>query len=87
MRLQFVERLAALTMKSFGIDRRAALMRLTLFWAGLGALCLAGYAWAPIEKMTITRRGTEVPLDVLLAGCGGLFLLFALVCFLSRLSR
>ncbi len=83
MRIGFIENVARQSMTRKGISRNAALVRIGLGFGGLGLGCAAIWLYAPIEKMTITRRGTEVPLEFLLPGMAGLLIGFGLLCLLS----
>ncbi|NKX46126.1 hypothetical protein [Roseicyclus persicicus] len=83
MRIGVIERLAAQTMAARGMTRAQALRRHALVWGGLGALCLGAAQAGPVAGLMLARRGAEVPLAVLLTGCGGLFLALAAAFLLS----
>lgn len=84
MRIGFIERMAHQAMARKGLDRDQALLRQALVWGGLGTLCLLAWAVAPLDGWMLARRGTPVPVDFILAFCGGAFLLLGALCALSR---
>ena len=84
MRIGFIEKMAAQTMASKGVNRNAALARHALLWSIFAGACWAVWAFAPIEGVMISRRSSEAPLDFILVASSGLFLLLALACWMSR---
>lgn len=84
MKIGFVENLARQAMARKGWSRDHTLIRHGIMWAVLAAICFGIYFFAPIEKMTVTRRGTEVPLPFLLVGMGIILSLMSAATFLSR---
>ncbi len=84
MRIGFVERLAAQAMARKGWTRDQALRRHALLWAVLAAICAAIWGFAPIEKLTIARRGTEAPLPFVMAAMAVIFAVMSALTWLCR---
>lgn len=65
-----MERMVREAMQNKGISRPAALKRLAIIWGVLGVITVAIGQLAALGGYVFGRRGSEIPLDVLISLVG-----------------